>query len=67
MVVEEERGFQVSSQFGAWMTRNLFLISNLGVQVRGRIVIMLTILNKFGLVLTKLGFLDDRTGSDADQ
>lgn len=38
MVVEEERGFQVSSQFGAWMTGYLLLISNLGVQVRGRIV-----------------------------
>lgn len=38
MVVEEERGFQVSSQSGAWVTGYLLLISSLGVQVRGRIV-----------------------------
>lgn len=38
MVVEEERGCQVSCQFGAWVTGYLLLISNLGVQMRSRIV-----------------------------
>lgn len=38
MVVEEERGFQVSPQIGTWVTGYLLLISSLGVQVMGRIV-----------------------------